>query len=654
MRGTSTARCAAVIALAAASVACRGRTPSEAAPLRLVDLYRPEVVEGRAAGTPRPSFEWRFDGSPPPAFQASAGVTGLGVRDGRLAGRAATGSPIVMLSRTPPADRDAVHEIQVRLRATGGTNLPAAFRTAEKVDLALETATLPIIPWPFNTPLITDGEAHTYVLRGTGVVPNAARHLLLRPTDAAGATFEIESVRVVSRREHLSGVPSGLGWQGLADVYRETLVARAPERLRFDLDLPVARAARRRPGDDGGRPGDLPRRRDARRGRARDARWSARSPRAHRWESGAGRSRALRRREGHPVADRGVGDTRRARVLGHAGRARRGLRQRDRRRAPRGPRGVIFIWADTLRRDHLPFYGYARPTAPLLARMAAEGAVFDDCVAQASWTKASGPSMMTSLYPTTTTVQSFNDLLPSSATTLAEVYRQAGYATLSLTSIPFVGKFSNMHQGFEELYEPGAYPEAQTGSQKSARAQVDRLLPWLDAHRDTPFFVLLHVRDPHSPHRPYPPYDTMWSDPARAAEHARQLEVVRPLIKNPNMRPRGMPSRADLVEAGLDPGGVHRRRARLVRRVDPRHGRGDRTAPRAPRRPRPRPAARWSPSWRTTARSSWSTDGRSTSRASTASWRTCRCSSGGRAWCPRGRASPPPSRTSTSCRRCSS
>jgi arylsulfatase A-like enzyme len=221
--------------------------------------------------------------------------------------------------------------------------------------------------------------------------------------------------------------------------------------------------------------------------------------------------------------------------------------------AAQRPQGVIFIWADTLRRDHLPFYGYGRPTAPVLARMAAEGTVFEDCIAQASWTKASGPSLMTSLYPSTHTVQSFNDLLPSSATTLAEVYRKAGHATLALTSIPFVGKFSNMHQGYEELYEPGAYPEVAAAGQKSARAQVDRLLPWLEAHRDVPFFVLLHVRDPHSPFRPYPPYDTLWADPARAAEHERQGERVKPFIKSPNMRPRVMPSRAELVEAGLDP-----------------------------------------------------------------------------------------------------
>ena len=41
----------------------------------------------------------------------------------------------------------------------------------------------------------------------------------------AGADFAIESVRVVFRREHLSEVPSGVSWQGLRDIFRETLAA---------------------------------------------------------------------------------------------------------------------------------------------------------------------------------------------------------------------------------------------------------------------------------------------------------------------------------------------------------------------------------------------------------------------------------------------
>ena len=101
---------------------------------------------------------------------------------------------------------------------------------------------------------------------------------------------------------------------------------------------------------------------------------------------------------------------------------------------------MIFIQADTLRRDHLNLYGHSRETAPFLARMAKDGVQFNNAISQASWTKVSTPSMMTGLYPTTHGVHGFNDRLPASVTTMAEVYKAAGYATLSLSSVAFTGQ----------------------------------------------------------------------------------------------------------------------------------------------------------------------------------------------------------------------
>ena len=68
-------------------------------------------------------------------------------------------------------------------------------------------------------------------------------------------------------------------------------------------------------------------------------------------------------------------------------------------------------------------------------------------------------------------------VLPATATTLAEVYREAGYATLSFSSILFTGRFTNLHQGFEELHEAEstlgrAGPAG--GTSKTAREYVDR------------------------------------------------------------------------------------------------------------------------------------------------------------------------------------
>ena len=215
------------------------------------------------------------------------------------------------------------------------------------------------------------------------------------------------------------------------------------------------------------------------------------------------------------------------------------------------PQGVIVIQADTLRRDHLDAYGYARPTAPVVKQLAAEGVLFRNYTAQATWTKVSTPSLMTSLYPSSHGVVNFSDHLPAAANTLAESFRAAGYATLSFSSVLFTGQFTNLHQGFEELHEDGSVTAR--GSSKTAREFVDRFGAWLEAHPDTPFFTFLHVFDPHDPYEPNRPYDTMWADPTHKDEHQRQLQEVRKVIQEPLLRLFGMPSRDDLKKAGFDP-----------------------------------------------------------------------------------------------------
>ncbi len=140
---------------------------------------------------------------------------------------------------------------------------------------------------------------------------------------------------------------------------------------------------------------------------------------------------------------------------------------------------------------------------------------------------------MTSLYPLSHGVRTFNDRLPAAATTLAERYRDAGYATLGLSSVLFSGQFTNLHQGFEELHESGS---ASTPGPKTAREYVDRVAAWLEHHRDVPFFIYLHVFDPHDPYEPYRPYDALWADPGHKEEHEAQLDAVREIIDDPLRR----------------------------------------------------------------------------------------------------------------------
>ena len=213
------------------------------------------------------------------------------------------------------------------------------------------------------------------------------------------------------------------------------------------------------------------------------------------------------------------------------------------------PQGVILVVADTLRKDHLNFNGYERETAPFLAGLAGEGAVFRDNVAQATWTKVSVPTILSGMFPLAHRVSDMRDRLPAAAVTLAESYRDAGYATVGYSSVTFSGKFTNLHQGFEELHERTSIEES--GS-KTARTYVDRLTDWIEAHKDGPFFVFLHVFDPHSPFEPRRPYNGIWADPAERDAHEKNVETVKKFIKNRSDKNRVMPRREELIASGVD------------------------------------------------------------------------------------------------------
>src|SRR6185295_17197638 len=99
-----------------------------------------------------------------------------------------------------------------------------------------------MVPWRVATPIVAGGDVRTYVLSAARdplpILAAKVRHILIRPTDAAGADFEIESIRLVFRKDFLAGIPAGVSWQGLSEIYRETLVAHAPEAVSLEVDVP--------------------------------------------------------------------------------------------------------------------------------------------------------------------------------------------------------------------------------------------------------------------------------------------------------------------------------------------------------------------------------------------------------------------------------
>ncbi len=174
---------------------------------------------------------------------------------------------------------------------------------------------------------------------------------------------------------------------------------------------------------------------------------------------------------------------------------------------------VLLILVDALRADHLGAWGYGRATSKNIDALAVEGVLFERAYAQAPWTKPSIPSLFTALYPIQHGVYEGetpgsagfleSDVLSDELTTLAEVFRAAGYRTGAFVNNAHLLPQQGFAQGFD-VYEHGSLlaPEIER-----------RFFAWLGTDVDRPFFAYLHYLDAHWPFQPPPPFATLFSPP---------------------------------------------------------------------------------------------------------------------------------------------
>ncbi|MEM7584154.1 MAG: sulfatase [Acidobacteriota bacterium] len=521
----------------------------------------------------------RFDGTstvPDPkepeetlGWEAIHGVSGLKIDGRTLTGRVDSDLAVLALAKPEDLARgDLLHAFELRLRSNADLELHM-YAARSKPEVERPEDWKRITAWRYTTVVEAGDEVETYTLNSTHTAPppslGRANYAVVILEDGEGAEFELESLRFITRREELAKIPSGIGFHGMSDIFRETLVSRAPETVRFEVEVPpqpslevhlgtiddgpiTFRLGVHQQNGDAADPQTLlsqtlttPRRWEKARvdlaefaGRriTLDLTLEAEQPgQIGFWGTPVIRSRGVRGRAAEPSAAR----------LAAAGGQR-----------PEPPQGVIVVLADTLRRDRLSIYGYERDTTPHLARLAEGGTVFERPIAQGSWTKVSVPSILTSLYATTHGLYEPQHRIPASATTLAEVFREAGYATMATASVAFAGQMSNLHQGVEVLHERESLPELDHSRSKSARTFVDRLLPWLEDHRDVPFFVFLHVFDPHDPYEPYPPYDTLYTTAEENAAQDERSEVLHEAFENMEQAYMHLPSTEQLEQADVD------------------------------------------------------------------------------------------------------
>lgn len=180
---------------------------------------------------------------------------------------------------------------------------------------------------------------------------------------------------------------------------------------------------------------------------------------------------------------------------------------------------VILITLDTTRADRMGFLGSKRGLTPNLDFVAREAIVFERTYTQAPLTTVSHATILTGTYPQFHRVNDFGTRLPSRIPFLPDMLRKHGYRTAAFVGSIILDPRNGLAPGFErgfDVYDAG-YTLEQAGKdrfgtvERRADAVVARAVQWLDQNSAHPFFLWVHLYDPHQPYDPPAPYATRFA-----------------------------------------------------------------------------------------------------------------------------------------------
>jgi len=170
---------------------------------------------------------------------------------------------------------------------------------------------------------------------------------------------------------------------------------------------------------------------------------------------------------------------------------------------------IILISIDTLRADRLPIYGYKGVETPAMARLAGDGIVFDNAYSHVPLTLPSHATMLTGRLPYENGVRSnIGYRVSSEGARLPQLLKARGYATggaisaYVLRADTGIGPLFDFYDDSLEVYESATLGALQRNGDDTVRAA----LGWVDKVRQQPFFLFLHLFEPHTPYEPAPDF----------------------------------------------------------------------------------------------------------------------------------------------------
>ena len=188
---------------------------------------------------------------------------------------------------------------------------------------------------------------------------------------------------------------------------------------------------------------------------------------------------------------------------------------------------VVFIAIDTLRADHLGCYGYDLPTSPHMDALAGESVLFERAFAPGIPTMPSFTTLLSGLHPYRHGIVAHltERRLSPDVVMLPQAAKRAGYVTIGIDNLAVQGggRAAWMARGFDYysgfLFKPFS---------DQAVELTDRALSFVDEFAERPFFLFMHLWDPHTPYGPPAPFDTLHYHPGRHEVDLQKVKALAP------------------------------------------------------------------------------------------------------------------------------
>ena len=181
---------------------------------------------------------------------------------------------------------------------------------------------------------------------------------------------------------------------------------------------------------------------------------------------------------------------------------------------------VVLISIDTLRADHLGCYNPSMDISPEIDRFSKDCLLFENTYCQVPLTLPSHSTMLSGTLPIYHKARDNEGFqLDDSITTLAELFKEAGFSTCGIVSTVILLKDIGIAQGFDTYID--TTPDSSEPNEmllRRAEETTELACNWLENHKLDKGFLFVHYYDPHTPYDPPGEFASRFADDLYAGE----------------------------------------------------------------------------------------------------------------------------------------